>query len=70
MAGPSDLDLRQLVRGLEDAVASEELASEATKLLRSFDYTWAWHPVSERERQAQGGVYRAARSFLVRNDLI
>jgi hypothetical protein len=57
------------VRGLEDAVAYEELASEATKLLRSFDYTWAWHPVSERQGHAQRGVYRAARAFLVGSDL-
>lgn len=69
MTAPSDSDLRQLVRDLEDAAASEELAAEATHLLRYFDHTWAWHPVSERERHAQRGVYRAVRAFLVRNDL-
>lgn len=69
MAGPSDSDLRQLVRDLEDAAASEEFEAEATKLLRYFDQTWAWHPVTQQERHAQRDVYRAARAFLVRNEL-
>jgi hypothetical protein len=69
MAGPSDSDLRQLVRDLGDAAASKELEAEATKLLRNFDQTWAWHPVTQQERRAQRGVYSAARAFLVRNDL-
>ena len=69
MARISYSDLRQLVSELEAATGSPELEAEATRLLRTFDQSWAWYPVTDQQRRAQTGVYRAARAFLVRNDL-